>query len=65
MKKESLSELNSKDVKSNFQYEIVPNNEKWRIPIVDELIEVRAGNLELDGFTDEEKKKILDFVCTS
>ena len=46
-------------------YEPIPNDEKLRINIVNELVDVREGNKILPNFGCEEINCYLDFICTS
>ena len=65
MKKANISELKSSEVKESLKYKAVPDNQVWRIPIVKELIEVKAGNAVIEGFTNEEILEMLEHVCVS
>ena len=65
MNKASISDLKSSDVKETFQYKAVPDDQAWRIPILKELIEVKAGNTVIEGFTNEEILEMLEHVCVS
>ena len=64
MNKSTVSELDSSEVKENFKYKAVPDDQVWRIPIVKELIEVKAGNAVIEGFTNEEILAMLEHVCS-
>ena len=65
MKKESISELKSSSVKADFKYKPVPEQEMWRMSILEELLEVRENKFEISGFDQEEIEEILEFVCTT
>ena len=39
-------------------------DERWRQSIAKELIEIREGTREVDGFTKTEIQQMLLFVCT-
>ena len=65
MKKRNITELKSCDVKEHFKYKPVPEDELWRIPLLKEIIEVRTGTYEIEGFTNEEIDEMLEFVCIS
>ena len=40
-------------------------NEKWKVPLVLELIEMKFGNIEvIDGWSDSELDDILQLVYT-
>ena len=38
--------------------------EVWKCKTVKELLEVRSGTLEINGFTEEEINDILNTICT-
>ena len=63
MKKESISELKSSSVKADFKYKPVPEQEMWRMSILEELLEVRENQFEIRGFDQKEIEEILEFVC--
>ena len=65
MNKANISELKSSEVKESLKYKAVPDNQVWRIPIVKELIEVKAGNAVIEGFTNGEILEMFDHVCVS
>ena len=65
MNKENISELKSCEVKNSFKYKHVPDDQLWRIPLLKEMIEVRAGTTQIEGFSDEEITEMMEFVCTS
>ena len=50
MKKNEISELNSNEVKSNLNYNLIPEGEKWRLTILQEVLQVRAGIRDIEGF---------------
>ena len=52
-------------IKTKLKYCEVPNEEMWRLPICNDLLDVRQGNLELKGFTIDECSDMLRWVCTS
>ena len=58
-------ELTVSRIKSKLKYFEVPNEEMWRLPICNDLLDVRQGNLELKGFTKDECSDMLRWVCTS
>ena len=49
----------------NIVYCPVPENEKWRIPLIKEIIEARNSTLEVIGFTPAELEDILDYLCSN
>ena len=65
MKKSSISELKSCEVKESLEYNPVPINQSWRIPFLKEIIDIKAGNLEVEGFTSGEISEIMEHICIS
>ena len=37
----------------------------WRVSLIQEITDVKFGQLSIDGFSDEECQEILRFACTS
>ena len=48
-------------IKKNMLYREVPAEEKWRLGLLNELLEKK---LEIPGFTNDELKEIISFACT-
>ena len=46
-------------------YEKVYFYEEYRIEFVKEIMDVKAGGLEVEGFDEEGLYTILDYLCTS
>ena len=65
LNKMNISELKSCEVTENFKHKPVPDDQLWRIPLLKEIIEVRAGTYQIEGFTDEEITEMIEFVCIS
>ena len=51
------------DVTQGHLYEPIPNDEKWKINIINELVDVREGIKILPHFGYEEINSYLDYVC--
>ena len=64
LEKTSTSDLTMNDV-TNLIYSYIPDNEVYRINLVNELIEAKACNLEIQGFKNNEIDIFLDYLCTS
>ena len=60
----NIEELSPKDSDS-VVYEIADDNERYRVDLVKELVDVRAGISEVEGFNAEELDKILNYLCTT
>ena len=51
--------------KVDFEYHKVEETEAWKIDFVQELIDLRYGDLHVPGTEVDELKEILDYICTS
>ena len=49
----------------NISYCDIDNADKWRVNFVNELLEIKRNEIEVDGFSVEEIDSMLDYVCTS
>ena len=58
MKKNYVSDLTSDEVKSNLNYYLIPEGEKWRLSILQEVLQVRASMNNVEWF---EKQEIEEF----
>ena len=63
-KKDDISQLVYSDI-SEFVYMPVPDHEKWRIEMVNELIEVKWGKAAIDNFDEPEINEIMNELCTT
>ena len=57
--------LNSAVVKNKLIYFPVPEDEKWRVKILLELLDVRNASGTVENFTAEETTHMIDHLCTS
>ena len=57
--------LTANQVKKSLKYFNIPEGEEWRPPLVRELINIRNGQLDLQGFSKEEIKLLLKNQCES
>ena len=49
----------------NISYCDIDNADKWRVNFVNELLEIKRNEIEVDGLLVEEIDSMLDYVCTS
>ena len=63
-KKPSVNQIESTDIDS-LEYNPIPENEKWRVSVVKDMIEARTNEDFLPGFTQEEITDMLNFACSS
>jgi hypothetical protein len=61
--KTSVDEVNVGDVES-ISYFNLSEDQKWKISHIQEIINAKAGNLEIPGFEFEELETILSHLCT-
>ena len=62
--KEDISQLLTSDI-NQIVYMPVPRHEEWRIDMIQELIEVKWGEVEIVDFTDNEIDNIIAEICTT
>lgn len=46
-------------------FEAVPAGEEWRVDVINELIDMRDGFLEPNGWTSQEVDETLTYLCTT
>ena len=59
-----MNELTNVKVKNIMKYRVVPENEAWRVPILNELLGSKRGDLDVP-LSDEEIDCIIDHACSS
>ena len=64
MKKDSIESISAKDIE-NIEFDEISNDDLWRVEGIEELIDVKFGQLNVDGFSDDEFNEILHYACTS
>ena len=52
-----------KDDCSSLSYHPTPLEDKWKEAMVNELIEVRGNQIQVEGFETEELETILEHLC--
>ena len=62
--KSTIKEVSNSDV-DKIKYAELADDERWRVDIINELTDVKFGQMTFDGFTTEECDDILHFACTS
>ena len=60
-----IGSLSPSIVKKMCPYFSVPELEKWRIPIVKELLNIQEDLLALENITKEEISELLEYLCTT
>ena len=62
--KVSVNVLRNSDITELF-YHSTPPDEKWKVVIMNEIIQVRDNTIEFEGFEYEELTEILEPICVS
>ena len=62
--KTTIDQLNNVGINS-IEYQPVRNEDKWKISVIKECIDVKFGRLEIDGFSFEELEEISSHLCVS
>ena len=65
MNNSQLSELSSSLIKKKVKYLEASEVNQWRVKLGIELVKVRDGEVEVDGFTNAEIQEMLAYVCTT
>ena len=60
----NVMDLSPLDVKLNVKYKRLPEDEIWRIQILNEIIFARDNNVEVDGLSRRDINDIIYYVCT-
>ena len=63
-KENDISALNAKTVKKNIMYAAIPEAEKWRIGVIQDLMNVEDSTAYLD-LSHQETSDLMQFACTS
>ena len=61
----SIDELTSQEVKRKMKYRETPQDEEWRLPILNEMLFARDHQIEVEGLTRRDINDIIHFVCTA
>ena len=43
----------------------IDDEQKYRVDFIKELLDIRHGNLEVDGFSHDELEMLLEYLCVS
>ena len=62
--KTNIDQLNNVGI-DNIEYQPVKNEDKWKISVLKECIDVKHGRMNIDGFTSEELEEIVSHLCVS
>ena len=62
--KHQLSEIRPSDI-GQIEYADMNKDDKWKIELVQEVLKLRFGQLDVEMFSDDELTDIMNVVCTS
>ena len=57
--------LTSMAVNKAMVYFPVPDDQQWRVDMINELLNVRGNLLSLNGITTTETTTMIDYLCSS
>ena len=55
--------ISAKDIE-HFEYAAVKPEDKWKVGMVEEIIEARESQVKIENFEKEELDEILEYLCT-
>ena len=61
----NVEKIDNFAVKKNMKYFPLPENESWRIPLLCELLSLKAQTSNLPGFSLDKIDDMLLYACTS
>ena len=61
--KDRVEEVRREDL-DRITYHDLEDTKKWKIPCIMEIVDAKVGQLDIDGFTNEELEEILNHLCT-
>ena len=50
---------------AKLSYFTLVRENKWRITMIQEIVNLKQGDLEVEGFDYDELNDMLDYLCTS
>ena len=62
---QGLECLSATQVKKKCSYFLVPEAEQWRLPILQELLEIRSGNLLTENLNKNEVDVMIENICVT
>ena len=63
-KKTKVEDITEKDIE-NIESDEISDDNKWRVNIIQEITDLKFGQVKIDGFSIEECDEILQYACTS
>ena len=67
VRKNDFDSITPSMVKNMMYYMPIPNNQKWRVPLLNELTSTRNADTDIDipGFSPEEIEDLIQWLTTS
>ena len=59
-----IDNLSTQIIKNKVRYRNLPENEHWRIPILNEMLFARENNIGIEGLSKKDINGIINYVCT-
>ena len=63
-KQTNKSEIRPSDI-GKIQYADMNKDDKWKIELIQEVLKLRFGQLDIEMFSDDELTDTMNVVCTS
>ena len=60
-----IDKLTPQKVKENMNYREIEEDEKWRLPYINDLLLAKEGQIVIPNFDSEDINRMLNFVCSS
>ena len=60
----SVIDICPRVVKAKVRYRKIPEEERWRVPIMREMLDAKHKNVDIAGLSNRDIDDILNFVCT-
>ena len=62
--RQKLSDVQSNDIDKIWYFDM-PDDEKWKVTMIKEIIELKMNELEVEGFSEVEVADIMKHLCSS
>ena len=62
--KSNIEELNEIKI-DELEYHPTKEEDRWKLSVIDECIDIKFGKLNIDGFNKEEIEDICNYLCKS
>ena len=59
-----LNQLTARMVKNDLRYFEIPDSEVWRVPLLQELLSIRKGELDIANLDSSEISQLIVDICT-